>query len=282
MSTSDKINIRRWLAIGGISAVPLAVVAWAYNEQVTFAAASFLVLYVSGRRRLACCLLPATILCARVVDQTARLLPHTYDAVLWRWDTALGFNPLIAMRTFLAMPWLTVIAMAVYLGFMFGMALAFVASHDANRFARKLVIATGCAFLLYFIFPACGPIYFITSTVGASRNAMPSMHTTWALMIWYEMRRQNLPIRLAADLFLLFTVIATLGSGEHYVVDLLAAVPFWMLLEWLFTPKRASYQTCLTTRPVIQPESNSARSPNGQLLERSQVPQVRAPFFGER
>jgi hypothetical protein len=42
----------------------------------------------------------------------------------------------------------------------------------------------------------------------------------------------------AADVFIILTVLATLGLGEHYFVDLLAAVPFWLAFEALWRWRR--------------------------------------------
>ncbi len=40
-------------------------------------------------------------------------------------------------------------------------------------------------------------------------------------------------VRAGASMFLCLTILATLGSGEHYVVDLIAAVPFVVAVEAL-------------------------------------------------
>jgi hypothetical protein len=57
-------------------------------------------------------------------------------------------------------------------------------------------------------------------------NAMPSLHTAWALLIFWRTRRNRFAIRAVAGLFLLLTLLATLGLGEHYVIDLVVAVPY--------------------------------------------------------
>jgi hypothetical protein len=62
------------------------------------------------------------------------------------------------------------------------------------------------------------------------RNAMPSMHVTWALLTFWicrDLRRG----RWIAGAFLICTVISTLSTGEHYLVDLIAAFPL-ALVVW--------------------------------------------------
>jgi len=107
-------------------------------------------------------------------------------------------------------------------------------------------IAAPIGFIFYNFFPALGPIYvfktgfpwYPLTTVQAShlavkaiplagfRNAMPSLHAGWAyLVFWYSSRLSRLE-RILAAAFLVFTLIATLGTGEHYFIDLLVAVPF--------------------------------------------------------
>jgi hypothetical protein len=101
----------------------------------------------------------------------------------------------------------------------------------------------GCA--LYFVMPGIGPqiafdlVYpgglpdptavplalYPTSAV-APRNAMPSLHTTWALLIAIGAWRLGPVPRSVAVVNLIGTVVATLGLREHYVVDLVVAIPF--------------------------------------------------------
>lgn len=82
----------------------------------------------------------------------------------------------------------------------------------------------------------------------AAIAGLNGLHLVWALQIWYELRKKPLAVRLVTDLGLLFTVVGTLGFGEHYLVDLIAAVPFWVLMEWLFAPSpqpsQAEHKQC--------------------------------------
>ncbi|HWR36360.1 MAG TPA: phosphatase PAP2 family protein [Clostridia bacterium] len=224
-------EISRYVATIVSSVSFLVVVALLLGWQTAYLAAGVLILYLGKHGKLGIWLVVATQLSSRAVNFTPRLLPITYDSVFWQIDRAIGFSPTAAMDLVAFSPNLRTVVFSTYFGFPVAIALASVISANANRFCSKLAVASALGYLLYFVFPACGPFYFLTSTVNAPRNAMPSLHTTWALMIWYELRLQSLPVRLGSDLFLLFTVIATLGFGEHYFIDLLVAVPFVAIIE---------------------------------------------------
>src|ERR1039458_1694808 len=52
---------------------------------------------------------------------------------------------------------------------------------------------------------------------------MPSLHLTGALLLWiHASPRMRIPMLI----FAILTAPAALGRGEHYAVDLLAALPF--------------------------------------------------------
>ncbi len=128
-----------------------------------------------------------------------------------------------------------------------------------------LFIAGPVAVVFYNLLPACGPIYLFGSRfpfapmpvqqikemlvqpvlVSGARNAFPSLHLAWALLAcWYA---EGLSYWTKSFLLLFFagTVLSTLGLGEHYFVDLVAAFPFALMihagcalhLPWL-SPKR--------------------------------------------
>jgi len=108
---------------------------------------------------------------------------------------------------------------------------------------RFLFIGIGGA-LLYNLYPACGPIYLFPSqfpstapdpkslalaTVAipfAARNAIPSLHMAWALGLLIGAWTLGWWQRVVFLCVAVFTVLATMGQGEHYLVDLIVAVPF--------------------------------------------------------
>ncbi len=112
--------------------------------------------------------------------------------------------------------------------------------------AFLLAGAAGAA--LYHLFPAAGPRFAFASypvlpdvsklSTDASllppafvRNCMPSLHTAWALLIVMNTRSASVWIRRLAVGFAGLTLIATLALGEHYLIDLVVAVPFAVAVQ---------------------------------------------------
>lgn len=101
---------------------------------------------------------------------------------------------------------------------------------------------------IYLLFPVVGPLYAyrfgggmelgnywphlvpdLNLTPGAHpfndrtpRNCMPSLHTAWALAIFFHTRRAPGWLRWGGAVWLIVTLLATLGFGFHYGADLLA------------------------------------------------------------
>jgi hypothetical protein len=65
------------------------------------------------------------------------------------------------------------------------------------------------------------------------RNGMPSLHTAWALVIFWQARPLGRLVRALAGFYLAFTVFATVGYGAHYAFDLVVAVPSTMACQAL-------------------------------------------------
>ena len=129
------------------------------------------------------------------------------------------------------------------------MALAFAMERNkskrrASSIMTAFVVAAAGGFVLYNLCPAAGPVHvfgaqfpyappgaqsapFRMAAAGsAPRNAMPSVHIAMALLILWNSRGGPRLWRWIASVLLAVTVLATLGFGEHYLVDLLVAVPF--------------------------------------------------------
>jgi PAP2 superfamily len=69
--------------------------------------------------------------------------------------------------------------------------------------------------------------------IQGPRNAMPSLHMSWTLLAWWYSRGLSWSERLVAGAFLAWTVAATLGTGEHWVADLIVAFPFALMIQAL-------------------------------------------------
>ncbi|MFE3292060.1 DUF5933 domain-containing protein [Rhodococcus sp. NPDC059234] len=74
------------------------------------------------------------------------------------------------------------------------------------------------------------PSGFVFDT-PAPRNCMPSLHTAWALSIFIHSRRGPRWLRWGGTFWLVCTLMATLGFGYHYGVDLVAGAVLCLTLE---------------------------------------------------
>jgi hypothetical protein len=72
-----------------------------------------------------------------------------------------------------------------------------------------------------------------TIPLKGARNAIPSLHMAWVLLVWWNSKGLSRWIRVIALAFVIFTVLATLGTGEHYFVDLVVAFPFAVMVQAL-------------------------------------------------
>jgi hypothetical protein len=112
---------------------------------------------------------------------------------------------------------------------------------------------------LYFAFPMVGPreawaamnahAVFPPATIPAAgdtwltvkglapRNCMPSLHTSWALSIFLACRgRGSRALHAFGFVWLVCTLLATLGLGEHWLIDLVVAFPFAFAVDALSMP----------------------------------------------
>ncbi len=67
--------------------------------------------------------------------------------------------------------------------------------------------------------------------MSAPDNCMPSMHLTWALLI--ALNARSLRLRIGLWVYVILVAAATLALREHYLVDLIAAVPFTVAVQWM-------------------------------------------------
>ena len=166
-----------------------------------------------------------------------RVTPRTIDPSLAAIDLAFRLNATGFMlwsnlhpvaRTFLVSVynWLPLVAVFVM-----------VYTDERKRYLLALFVAAILAVPCYLLFPAVGPAHL--SDAYAPRNCMPSLHFAWAfLAFWYCPKTW----RSWMGVFVWLIAIATIATGEHYFIDLCAAVPFiyvtQMIAGWLrATPK---------------------------------------------
>jgi hypothetical protein len=188
---------------------------------------------------------------------TFRLHPKTLDLFLYSFDQSLGVQLSFKVgQVVLSSHLLTRVMLGVY--YMLPLAIMFTYARLLVR-DRTLAMTAFLAFLIagpvgvvfYNLIPGCGPGClmggkypfepFSTQQLrqmplrplleGGARNAFPSLHLGWALLaLWYT-ECLSLRARLAMAIFFIGTVFATLGLGEHYFIDLVAAFPFALMIQ---------------------------------------------------
>jgi hypothetical protein len=188
--------------------------------------------------------------------------PYTFDSYAYAGDRA--FGPAVSFKVgqwFALYPWLAAICTAIYLapppGLIFVYAMQVRSRRPPPIDIVTLLVALGAlGYALYFAFPVCGPKFAfgpafpfhppdaallsrdVLLVPPAPRNAMPSLHFASALIAFLYARRHGRIATAVAALFLLGTILATMGTGEHYLVDLIVAIPVTLFVDALFTPPR--------------------------------------------
>ena len=99
---------------------------------------------------------------------------------------------------------------------------------------------------LYMLLPACGPKYVFEGYPWiqpvhlvphpilsmAPPNCVPSVHTSSALLILWFLAPWKWG-RIFGSVYLVLMIVATLGLGEHYLFDLVCAVPYSVAVCWI-------------------------------------------------
>lgn len=172
------------------------------------------------------------------------ILPRKFDYYLYNFDGSLGFQPaFLAGRLLGRFQPLFWVELMVYncFGFWFSVVYAVHANARAKypvNVVGMLVANAFIGFSLYFLCPAMGPKYAFPSfpnfapaihsapaVLSGVPNAIPSLHFGGAVLIFWFCRPWKWLYR-AMGLFTALTALATLGLGEHYLIDLVVAVPY--------------------------------------------------------
>ena len=194
-----------------------------------------------------------------ILPVTNRMSPFTFDSHLLAADRALGFQPSFVLgRIISGSPLLWGLTSTVYYALPFAVALLCAAQIRENfnevlRLLRLFAAMSVMGFCLYAICPATGPIYAFRewfpwrsprlsdlalaalAVPGAPRNAIPSLHFSTALLVFWNTPAKRKTGRIASGLFLAGTAFAILALGEHYLTDIVVAVPFSLMFQATFT-----------------------------------------------
>jgi hypothetical protein len=187
--------------------------------------------------------------------------PKVLDLYLYSFDSSLRVPIVFWLgQAFAKWSALRAIGMIFYVALPFSVAIVY--SGQAVRL-RGRAIPVLAAFLLagplgglfYNMFPALGPshlfgegfpwsplpterartLFLEPVAIAGLRNAIPSLHMGWTLLAWWYSQGLSLWERGIAFAFVAFTVCATMGTGEHYFIDLVVAVPFVLFIQALCT-----------------------------------------------
>jgi len=190
---------------------------------------------------------------------TEKAHPNVLDLYLLSFDSSLRVQfEFLAGQAYSMFPWFKALGMAVYIGLPLVIALVYAGQLLRDR---KQALSTMLAFLVtgpigvifYNLYPAVGPGHLFGRrfpwnplslqevtrvalqpiALPGLRNCMPSLHMAWVLLAWWYSKGLSLWERSIAMFFVVFTVFATLGTGEHYSIDLVVAFPFVLFLQGL-------------------------------------------------
>jgi hypothetical protein len=217
------------------------------------------------------------------LDLTLPLHAWAWDPVVLGLDAAFGQPSFAVGRVAAGHPALLTLLSFVYLFLPVAIASMLVLEkrrsirngvHDRSERERGLLrpflLAAVVGYALYQLYPVVGPgplfgtrfpdgaavlpgppqALIDVTAIADPRNCMPSLHVTWALLIYWHARALGKLARAGGAVWLVSTIFATLAMGQHYFVDLVVAVPFAALIDSL-TAGGGSAQTIFARRRLI-------------------------------
>jgi hypothetical protein len=170
-----------------------------------------------------------------------RLTPR-YDLWLYRVEEQFGAPAWFVSRAVLH-TWLYPLLVVVYETLpailLVTYALNLAADGEPDCVFHAFILNFTAGYLLYWLLPASGPVYAFSGfpahapaapplkllDLAAPPNCMPSLHTSTAVLALAFCWRWT-AARIGAGIILALTVIATLATGEHYLIDLIVALPY--------------------------------------------------------
>ena len=180
------------------------------------------------------------VLCTLFMKGEGSAFPWKYDHVLARLDGSLGVEATVIARALVQIPhnslWIIYDAMVPMMIVWY---LVTRYRHVQGSIIMAYVAEMVSGPLLYAIVPACGPVYafgkewlhppFVTPAavrLTGMPNAFPSLHFGTAFL--FVMFAPGKIWKAVALFFLVATGLATLSTGEHYVIDLIPGLAFGM------------------------------------------------------
>lgn len=237
--------------LGLASLVALAIrAAWSHSEESARIRLAFAFAFLSLSVDAAAVLFHAL---------TSKLNPKVLDLYLYSFDASLRVQLSFLMgQAYATWHRFGDAGMFIYIGL--PVVLAMVAaghllhgSKAAMPAMAAFLVTAPIGVIFYNLFPALGPTYIVGPRfpwnpltineaarlhlqpilVAGYRNAMPSLHIAWVLLAWWFSRGLSAWERSITMIFVVFTAFATLGSGEHYFIDLVVGFPFALFVYGL-------------------------------------------------
>jgi len=195
------------------------------------------------------------IIAAIAMGFVSKIPATTFDLYLYSFDDSLGFQASFwCGRLFRNFHWIQQIASLVYDALPVLPPLVLAMSWRQRRRLpfdplTAFVAAAVVCFCLYQVCPGTAPAAVFhdsfpdhppaASTLqiariavpDSPRNAIPSMHVTWTLLAWWCALSLSRWMKIFSTLFLGWTLLATLGLGEHYLCDLMVASIFTVAIS---------------------------------------------------
>lgn len=248
----------------GVLRYPHAVMPWfSFAGLSSFLILAIRLIWADDRKLLGYTWVPAVLFVASeyfastMLDWTGAAHPKTLDVYMLMFDASLRSQPAFAAGQLYSLhPFLhnaslvAYIALAVPITVVYGGRL--VRNIEQAFPAMLAFLVTGpLGILFYNLFPVSGPRYLFglqfpfspipyaamahvilqPVQIAGARNGVPSLHLVWTLLAWWYSRRLSPLERSIAFLFLSLTAFATLGTGEHWLGDLVVAFPFALMVR---------------------------------------------------
>ena len=208
--------------------------------------------------------------------------PTSCDPSAYAADAAYGMQVSFAVgRLFAEAPLLKFVCNAIYVAPPPALVFVYALQTKARRpppvdAATVLLAVFVTGYSLYYLFPVCGPVFafhdffpyspppfaemfgtrMIVPGADAWPDGMPSLHTASVVLAYWQARPYGRWARAAAAVILIGTLLATLGRGEHYLVDLVVALPLSL----------AVYAACMPWRPAFRRQKLEAMFGGAVLL----------------
>jgi len=192
----------------------------------------------------------------RAVQLLGLLRTTRYDEFAFRFDSYFAQPSFLLGKIVYSHPGLMVLVsvayglLAVMMVATVGIYLWFRSEKETIFVAVNFALNLFLALPIYLLCPVSGPAFAFRGfpfapphlmTVVGAPNGVPSVHTSSALLVLWFLKRWPWG-KACGWVFLALTVLSSLASGQHYLFDLLCAVPYAMTVLWI---SRLLDKTCV-------------------------------------